>query len=374
MVFRCGMAITCIGVDFMKKTILISLLLVLPLHATDAATKISKLLAQQADQPENPIINYNLGVAQYQQGKFQAAEDNFERAIQFAKNKKDLERQSAFNAANAAVKGAQSLLPADWQTPKVSVKQELLQQAHDKVAAAIKRYSTLLSQKADDQRAATNKKKAEALLEQIKQKMQQPPPPPQDNDQNKDKKNDDKKDQQNQDNKDDKKDGQGGQDKKNNDQSDKKDQSSSDKNNQGGQGDNKKDSADSGAQHDDKVGNTERNNNENKPESDGNKDGKSADNHGDQGDKDPLDGDDKGDEKKNDLEHKAPGKASDEQTDNDASQPTGTGEQKQESMEARTMRAILENLQADEAKAHKKLFMYKANSERKPLAPGQKPW
>ncbi len=122
---------------------------------------------QQINDPTNPYVNYNLGVAAYKNGEYAAAEKNFALAIAHAIDPQ-LKEHSYFNAGNALYKAALAALGAKWKTSKVE--DAVLDSAIDLVSQAITRYESVLVLKADHERAVANKTICEELLRELHEK------------------------------------------------------------------------------------------------------------------------------------------------------------------------------------------------------------
>src|SRR5579872_6559809 len=82
---------------------------------------IELLQKQQVNNPKDPEINYNLGVAFYQNGKFGDAQANFSRALEYARDNKILKKQAQFNLGNSYYKHALGILPKNWEKEETQV-------------------------------------------------------------------------------------------------------------------------------------------------------------------------------------------------------------------------------------------------------------
>ncbi len=163
------------------------------------------LQKRQADEPEDPYINYNLGVALYKAGRFGQAETNFDRAL-VAATTPELKQRCYFNLGNSFYRDALATLPTNWENAKTEP--ETLDLAAAKTSLAIKKYDNVLLLDKQHEPTKSNQKAAKDLLEKLAKKKQQQP---------------DKKDQKNENN-------QNNQDKQNQDSADKSEQQ---KDNQG---------------------------------------------------------------------------------------------------------------------------------------------
>ncbi|MFA6526839.1 MAG: hypothetical protein WCT20_00235 [Candidatus Babeliales bacterium] len=139
--------------------------------------KIADLRKQQIDYPEDPLINYNLGVALYKQSLFDQARVAFRRAVDHSEEKKYgiLKLQSLFNGANSAYQHSLRMLPVGWQT-KEDVEQQTLIAAINHVTEAIDGYKKTLEKNPLLYQAQGNMKKAEELKKQLEEKLKQQPP------------------------------------------------------------------------------------------------------------------------------------------------------------------------------------------------------
>ncbi len=122
---------------------------------------------QQINDPTNPYVNYNLGVAAYKNSEYAAAEKNFALAIAHASDSQ-LKEHSYFNAGNALYKAALAALGSKWKTSKVE--DAVLDTALDLVSQAITRYEGVLVLKAEHERAIANKAVCEELLRELHEK------------------------------------------------------------------------------------------------------------------------------------------------------------------------------------------------------------
>lgn len=281
---------------------------------------VNDLAIEQINSPNDPYINYNLGVALYQTRKYEAAKNNFERAVNNAQNKK-LKEFSYFNLANSCYKNALSCLPANWESESTKIEHDKLVVAIDNAKSAVKNYKSLLESNKQHEYAKTNLKKAKDLVEKLMKKQQQ-------QNQDQDKTQDDKKDQDNQ---------KGEQDKQDQKKQQEGDKSKQDQQNQQQKQDNQQD----------------------KPQKESS-----------------------GQEKEQDQAKSAEQKESQQSKESSDQQPQAqqmqmqqaSGQETQkESAEEKSMRLMLENLQSDEDSLQK-LIIQRQTKDQKPLQSGQKPW
>lgn len=139
--------------------------------------KIAQLRMQQIDYPEDPIINYNLGVALYKQDLFDQARVAFKRAGEHSDKKKYgvVKLQSLFNGANSCYQNCLHMLPVGWQT-KDTIDVQTLSAAINHVSEAIDGYKKTLSINPLLYQANGNLQKAEELKKQLEEKLKQQPP------------------------------------------------------------------------------------------------------------------------------------------------------------------------------------------------------
>ena len=130
---------------------------------------IQDLQKQQVDSPNDPYINYNLGVALHKAGKFGQAAINFDRAS-IAAVDTDLKKRCFFNLGNVFYCDAVKMLPDNWAT--VQAPSETLDAAIAKTSQAIKKYDSVLVLDKQHEPAKINKKAAQELLEKLEKKKQ----------------------------------------------------------------------------------------------------------------------------------------------------------------------------------------------------------
>ena len=130
---------------------------------------IQALLKKQAQHPNNPLINYNLGVAQYKQSVYQSAAENFQRAYQHAEGNHTIAKQALFNAAKSHEQYGLHLLPDNWQQPEVPVDPLVL----DKATKALQEAITWYAKAAQDEKTTKNRTLAEKILEELTKKKQE---------------------------------------------------------------------------------------------------------------------------------------------------------------------------------------------------------
>lgn len=207
----------------------------------NSAQKI--LEEQQIDNPNDPLINYNLGTTYFRQDKFDLAKDCFRRSAtnSFGKNN-NLQEKALFNLGNSLHKSGISKLPSDWEKQE-KLDEKLVASVVNELQEAVKAYQDAIKIK-PAKRTESNKKVTEEIIKKLMKQQQN-------KDKNQDSKNQDKKQDQdkskdkkkNDDNKQDKQQNKDKQDKDKNDQKDKQQKSEDKKQNE--QNENKEKNQDS---------------------------------------------------------------------------------------------------------------------------------
>ena len=178
---------------------------------------IEQLQSKQVNKPNDPHVNYNLGVALYKAGRYSDAKENFKRAVKFGKSSTLLQKRCYFNLGNSLYQKALKAVGPNWESTKINEK--VLHEAIQDVADAVKEFGNVLELDADDLEAQENKDAAEDLLKRLQEKeakqqqekQQEKQQKEQDKKEKQDKKDDagqDKDKQQGQDNKEGQKSGQ----------------------------------------------------------------------------------------------------------------------------------------------------------------------
>lgn len=195
-----------------------------------------ELQRKQIDDPTNPYINYNVGVAAYKKKQYDTASASFDRAIHNAPDKPIFKKQAHFNLGQAYYRQALATVGSSWQTAKLS--DETIDKAIEQTVKSVKEFDAVMVLEAEHHPAKKMKAEVELFQQKLLAKKYENKDP-------KDKKDQKKDGQQNQQGQ-----GQGGgqdqqQGEKEGSQSNQKDgnqQSGSDKSGQ--QGDQKKDGSD----------------------------------------------------------------------------------------------------------------------------------
>lgn len=325
---------------------------------------VQNLTVDQINNPTDPYINYNLGVALYQSDKFDAAKNNFQRCLIHAKNK-NLKERCYFNLGNSFYKNGLSGFPLNWQNKDTDVDQAKIGQAIQEVKEAIKNYERVLELNKENTHAKTNLEKAKDMLKKLQEKMKQQQQNQQDKkdkqDQNKDENKDQNQDSQNQDSQN--KDQQQKQDSRNQDSSSDRKESNSQQNQQQQPAQDKKDSSgqsgNDGENRDQEKSDQEKNNNE-----------KQQDLKHDQAQS--------GQQKDQQQNNQGYGNQQEQQNQEQEKQASAaaaqSGDDKQDSAKQKSIRAMLDNLQNYESNLQKARVVQKAQDNNEPLKSNQKPW
>ncbi|MCK4517772.1 hypothetical protein KAT92_03290 [Candidatus Babeliales bacterium] len=132
----------------------------------------------QVEKPNDPLLNYNLGVIDYKKKNFDAAKQNFSRAATsaFSSNDKELLEKAYFNLGNSFYQNARKILVEDWEKspPDGPAPDEAVRnQAISETKSAIKKYDKILEIKQNQKQAQTNKKASEAFLQKLIKQQQE---------------------------------------------------------------------------------------------------------------------------------------------------------------------------------------------------------
>ena len=352
------------GMDFMifKKSLILFILLFLPLRLSAfsflADYKAQKayqekdykktktiLETEQVDDPDNPILSFNIGTANYKLADYKQAQLNFEHAAKNSKENK-LKEVSYFNWANSFYKNCLKELGPNWEKEKIDDKK--LEFAINEVQQAIEKYKNALVLNPENEMAKFNKKKAEELLEKLQQKKQQQDQQKQDQKEDKDKQ--EQKDQQQQDQ----------QQKQNQDQSSQnKDEGKQDKQEQQKGEDHPEQSEKEKQDGQDDQLKQEQEKQEQQKE----------------GDHDKSSSDKK---EKQEQQQSEQNLEQEQQKNQEMQEQMGQGveekEEKQADIKEKGMQVILDKLQNEESNLQKKIIMQKSKGDTKQLNKNQKPW
>jgi hypothetical protein len=345
----------------MKKILYICALLPLPLGAFNFFSstpqtpeeKIAYYQRQQIDYPNDPDINYNLGVATYLAGKFDDAKASFNRTLEHCAKNKILKKQALFNLGNACLKQSLNNLPGNWEQEE-NIDSSLLDTAINGVKEAIDTYQKFIDVEPEHMKGSTNKRYAEEILKKLEEKKKQQQQQHDKNDQSQ------QNQQQQQDNQ-----------QKNNQQQ------SSQQQNQQQQGQSQGNQQEKNDQKDDQQGQNESGSKQ-PAEQSGNQrpqggNDKFDTKEGEKKDQDNMPHDQSHEQKQPQQQPQSQG--TQESQEKQAIEQAGAiASEQKETAEMRRMRALLENLQSDESQQQKQLLMRKAKQQEQAPSYGQKSW
>lgn len=147
---------------------------------TSVDDKQLELQRKQIDDPTNPYINYNIGVASYKKKQYGVASSSFERAIQNAPDKPLFKIQAHFNLGQSHYHQALETVGSSWQTAKLN--DETIDKAVDQTVRSIKEFEAVLVLDADHPHAKKMKSEVELFQQKLLAKKYE-------NKENKDQKN-----------------------------------------------------------------------------------------------------------------------------------------------------------------------------------------
>lgn len=131
----------------------------------------SILEKQQVDNPNDPLINYNLGTTYYKQKQYDEAKENFFRSAQYAFGKDNLLlEKSYFNLGNCFYKNTLAMLPESWE--KGELDKTIVEPAVKEIKQAIEKYKHILQLKPKHKKAKNNTKAAEEILQKLMKQQQ----------------------------------------------------------------------------------------------------------------------------------------------------------------------------------------------------------
>jgi len=350
---------------------------------------VADLQNQQVNNPNDPQINYNLGVALYKTNDYSGAKENFKRALDFGKDTLVLRERCYFNLGNTNYQQTMQLLGYDWESKKIEP--QVLGEATKTISEAIENYKNVLVLNKEDDKAQKNKNVAEELLKKLKKKQAEQ----QNKDKNKDK--DNKQDKDNKDKDSENKDGEKGDDKdkeqNKNDDKDKEDENKDNKEKKENKKDNEKNKDKKGDekkqdQQKDKQGNDKEDKQENKPEEKQNQQGQDKQDKKDKNEKQPeSEGKDQSQQKeeqqpqankqekgkKPELE-KAPEEEKKIQGQQQAQPAKQQDKKPEDSFEKRQANAVLDSLEQQEANLQKALIFRNVHNRQQRQTTSQRPW
>lgn len=358
---------------------------------TDYAKKsphetISLLEKKQAEDPHNPQINYNLGVALYKAGIFDTARKNFERVIVQHTIDQTLRNHATFNAGDCAYKNTLSILGPDWEK-KEEISLETLDKALTEIKDGIKHFKDFLKNIPESEQATHNIRQSETLQKKLEKKRTEQEKKQQ---QKKEEKQDQQKDQ-NKEQQQNKKNQENKQDKQQQEyQNQKKEKQENQQNQNQSQEQEKKQQDQRRSENTEQQDQGEQKSNQ-QEQIQQQEHGQQNKNHQEKAQQKQPDMHQEAANKKEPEERKDPqsGSASeqDQQAAKDGSQdsPTATHNEKQQVMtatqsgeeknlEKREFKALLQNLQNDESALQKGLIHRQLQQQNPRQRQGQKPW
>jgi hypothetical protein len=336
-----------------------------PWSSETSDQKIERLQKKLEKHPHDPAATYNVGVAQYHANKFALAQKSFATALQHIEKNKTLEQQCLFNAASSALQHTHALLPEAWENKTID--SSVLDQALATVKQSLEWLKKFRSHDPENKKAKEAEEYAKKLLKKLEEKKKQQE---QKKDEQQEKQEQEKnKEQENQQNKQDQQ--------QNKDQEQKQQQQQQEQNNE--------------SQEQPQQSQGKENKEPNEPK------GNERQGEGDQKDQsekpkeDATDGEDQksGADEKKETEQDEMEKDHDQHPQPSPEEATPSGEEKQaseqigqgadgatpqETAEMKGLRAVLENLQADESKIQKKIMMHQTKDQNQQPTSNQKPW
>jgi len=319
---------------------------------------IATLKDRQADTPNDPVINYNLGVACFRNNQLGEAKTNFTRSLEYAGDNNELRTRCLFNCGKTCHTLTTAMLPPNWEQKDQKVEQEILEKAITEIRQAIEHYEKFKKIDPKNTRADKNLEQAKELLKKLEEKWQQ---------QQKKDQRDNKKEQQKQPQ------DQQQKNQEKNEQNDKKQDSSSDKKQENdGQQKAEKDQRQGDRPNDtqDPRSKPEQGQGDNKEQKKNAKDSQQPDNHQKPPEqKKPEQPEDKGKQQEQEKQQtEQPGQGQ-------PATPGNAGQDKpEESQEMRTIRGMLDNLQDDESKTQAALMREKMKKITPQQQSTQKTW
>ncbi|MBD3273196.1 hypothetical protein GF385_02480 [Candidatus Dependentiae bacterium] len=324
---------------------------------------IEILEKKQVDNPDDPIINYNLGTTYYKLNEFDKAKSNLQRSIKNCLDDNiELKEKAYFNWANSFYKSCLNILGPNWE--KKETNNQILDLALKEIKQAIEKYRNCLVLNKENKRAIFNKKKAEEILKKLEEKKKK----------NEQKENNQENQQQSQqkDKQDKKKKNEDSKEKKNH--SDKGQQESSQEKNKNNQ------SQKSEQQNKRKDTSKKTENNGDKGDDKNFENKKSNQEKQDMNERKQEYSSQKNDEQKKEQASKKEDKHQEEKNQESnfnnknafAKQAKQNGEKND--VKSKMLRLMLDDLQNDEANLQKALIKYKTKGEKLEFLKGQKPW
>jgi hypothetical protein len=132
---------------------------------TSLDDKLTALQRKQINDPTNPYINYNLGVAAYKKKQFEAAAADFERAIQHAPDKPAFKKQAYCNLGQSYYHQGLDVVGKDWQNR--SIEDEVLDKAIALADKSIKQFEAVLVLEKEHPHAQKTKETVTRFMQEL---------------------------------------------------------------------------------------------------------------------------------------------------------------------------------------------------------------
>ncbi len=337
--------------------------------------KIESLRNKLEKHPEDSIIAYNLGVAQYHASKFSDAQASFEKALKHVGVNKKLEQQCLFNASSSALQHTHGMLPEAWENKEIDP--SILDNAIQTVKKSLDWLKTFRANNTEDKKAKAAEEYAQKLLKKLEEKKKQ-----------QEQKKNEQQDKQDQEQKKDKEEKNNEQKQQNQGNQDKQHESKNDQQQQDNKQEQQQNQQKNQGQHDKQESNDqEKDQGQESQQSGDDVDQKKNEGHQDQDNRDSENNSEKNNEKPAEASdaksdnHEPHPQPSEQETNQQDTQMQGSeqigqqsSEPQQESAEMKGIRAVLENLQADESKVQKRIMLRQTKDHKQPQGSYQKPW
>ncbi len=131
--------------------------------------RMTQLENDQIDNPTDPYINYNLGVARYKEGQYTEAIKNFAQSLLHVGDDLALKKRGYFNQAKNFYSYAQSLLGPDWE--QSNLEEQKLNQALESTQNACTSFKAFLELDPGSMRGKKALAESEELLRKLLKKL-----------------------------------------------------------------------------------------------------------------------------------------------------------------------------------------------------------
>lgn len=125
-----------------------------------------ELQRKQIDDPNDPYINYNVGVAAYKKKQFDDAAASFERALIAADTKPIFKLQAHYNLAKTHHQRALNTVGLDWEKQD-KIADEVIDKAVELAQQAVKECEAVLVLDSKHQKGAATKEEIEILIQKL---------------------------------------------------------------------------------------------------------------------------------------------------------------------------------------------------------------